>query len=528
VDYDYLIIGSGFGGSVSACRLTEKGYRVAVLEAGKRFRDQDFPKTAWNVFRYLWLPRLGCYGIMRITPLGNMLILSGTGVGGGSLGYACTLLEPPDPFYQDPQWSGMQDWKTTLAPHYATATQMLGVTPCTVLTKADEVLKAVAEDLGRGDTFRMQDVGVYFGEPEKPAPDPFFGGRGPDREGCHLCGGCMVGCRNNAKNTLPKNYLYLAEAQGAEVFPETTADLIRPVEGGYAVDTHRTTAWFHGGKRTFTAQQVVLAAGVLGTLPLLFRCRERGTLPLLSPMLGHRVRTNSEALAAVTAKNDAVDYSHGVAITSSFYPDAVTHVEPVRYPRGSDLMSFFLTVFVEGGGRFLRPLKWLWTNLRHPITSFRVHWPFKWARRSIVLLVMQTLDNSLQLLHRRRWWWPFRKRLATAKEKTQAFIPIEMAQAQAVTKLVAARTGGIPTNSAAEVLLNMGSTAHILGGCPIGPSPECGVVDGQNRIYGHEGLYVVDGSVMPANLGVNPSLTITALAEHAMSHIPPKAGGATT
>ncbi len=522
MEYDFLIIGSGFGGSVSAYRLAQKGYSVGVLEAGKRFRDEDFAKTTWNVRKYLWLPQLGCYGVMRITPLGNMLILSGTGVGGGSLGYACTLLSPPDPFYQDPQWAEMQDWKATLAPHYETAREMLGVTRCTAFTPADEALKAVAEDQGVGDTFRMQDVGIYFGEPEQTVPDPFFDGEGPERTGCKLCGGCMVGCRNNAKNTLPKNYLYLAEKMGVQVHPVTTARLIREVDGGYAVDTYRTTAWFHGGRRTFTARKIVLAAGVLGTLPLLFRCRQKGTLPHLSPTLGHRVRTNSEALSAVTAKNDEVDYSQGVAITSSYYPDDVTHIEPVRYPRGSDLMTFFLTVFVSGGGRFLRPLKWLWTNLRHPIYSLRVHWPFKWARRSIVLLVMQNLDNSLKLLYRRRWFWPFRRSLTTAKEKSQEFIPIEMPQAQQATLALAKKTGGMPTNSLAEVTLNMGSTAHILGGCAIGPNAERGVINGQNEVFGHPGLYVVDGSMMPANLGVNPSLSITALAEHAMSHIPEK------
>ena len=525
MDYDYIIIGSGFGGSVSALRLTEKGYKVGVLEAGKRFNDEDFAESTWNVFKYLWLPKLGCYGIMRITPLGNMLILSGTGVGGGSLGYACTLLEPPDPFYQDPQWSDMQDWKASLAPHFATAKEMLGVTRCTCVTPADEVCKAVAEEIGRGDTFRMQDVGIFFGEPEETVPDPFFEGEGPERTGCKLCGGCMVGCRNNAKNTLPKNYLYLAEKQGAVVHPVTTAKLVREVDGGYAVDTYRTNAWFRGGRRTFTARKVIMAAGVLGTLPLLFHCRQRGTLPNISSTLGQRVRTNSEALAAVTAKDDKVDYSYGVAITSSYYPDDVTHVEPVRYPRGSDLMTFFLTVMVEGGGRFLRPLKWLWNNLRHPLTSLRVHWPFGWARRSTVLLVMQTLDNSLRLLSRRRWWWPFRRSLVTAKEKTQAFIPIEMPQAQEATKMVAKRMGGIPTNSLAEVTLNMGSTAHILGGCAIGPDAQSGVIDAKNKVYGHEGVYVIDGSMMPANLGVNPSLSITAMAEHAMSHIPPKGEG---
>lgn len=522
MDYDFLIVGSGFGGSVSAYRLAQKGYRVGVLEAGRRFADEEFAKTTWRVRRYLWAPRLGFYGILRITPLGDVLILSGAGVGGGSLGYACTLLEPPEPFYQDPQWRQMQDWQAALAPHFAEARRMLGVTRCEVETAADKALAAVAEQQGRGHTFRMQDVGIYFGEPEETAPDPFFGGEGPERTGCKLCGGCMVGCRNNAKNTLPKNYLFLAERLGAEVHPLTTAHLVRPVEGGYAVDTHRTGTWFRRGRRTVTAQKVILAAGVLGTLPLLLRSRAVGALPSLSPMLGQRVRTNSEALTGVTARDDEVDYSHGVAITSSYFPDEVTHVEPVRYPRGSDLMGLLSTMFVEGGGRFLRPLKWLWSNLRHPITSFRVHWPFGWARRTIVLLVMQTLDNSMRVAFRRRWYWPFGRRLVSAREARQAFVPIEMGQAQEATKLVARQTGGIPSNAINEVVLNMGTTAHILGGCPIGPDPEHGVIDGQHQVYGHEGLYVVDGSMMPANLGVNPSLTITAMAEHAMSHIPPK------
>jgi cholesterol oxidase len=522
VDYDFVIIGSGFGGSVSAYRLAQKGYKVAVLEAGKRMVDEDFPKSNWNVFKYLWLPAARCFGIMRITPLGDMLILSGTGVGGGSLGYASTLLEPPDPFYQDPQWADMRDWKTTLAPHFATAKEMLGVTRCTNVTPADETLKAVAEDQGRGDTFKMQDVGIYFGEPEETVPDPYFDGEGPERTGCKLCGGCMVGCRNNAKNTLPKNYLYLAEKLGVEVHPVTTAKLLREVDGGYAVDTYRTTALFKGGRRTFTAKNVVLSAGVLGTLPLLFECHQTGTLPNLSPRLGMRVRTNSEALTAVTAKNDDVDYAHGVAITSSYYPDEVTHVEPVRYPRGSDLMSLLLTVFVVGGGRLLRPLKWLWTKIRHPLYSLRISWPFGWAKRTTLLLVMQTLDNSLRLLYRRRWFWPFRKSLSTAHEKKHEFIPIEMDQAQDTTRRFAEKTGGMPSNSLAEVTLNMGSTAHILGGCAIGPDADHGVIDAQYRVYGHESLYIVDGSTMPANLGVNPSLTITAMAEHAMSQIPSK------
>ncbi len=521
--YDFLVIGSGFGGAVSALRLSEKGYKVAVIEAGKRFRNEDFAKSTWNVFKYVWMPSLRCFGIIRISLLSDVLIFAGTGVGGGSLGYACTLLEPPDPYYQDPQWSEMADWKATLAPHYATARQMLGVTACPMETRADEVLRSVAEGMGRGHTYKTQDVGIFFGEPEETVPDPYFDGRGPERTGCKFCGGCMAGCRHNSKNSLDKNYLYLAEKLGCEIIPETTARLIREApDGGYEVDTHRTTSWFGGGKRRFEASQVVVAAGVLGTLPLLFGCRDAGTLPRLSPMLGQRARTNSEALTCVTATNDEVDYSHGIAITSSFFPDEVTHVEPVRYPRGSDLMGLLLTVFVEGGNRFTRPLRWLWAMMRHPLRTLRIHWPFGWARRSIILLVMQTLDNSMRMLTKRRWWWPFRKMLVSQREDERQFIPAEMPQAQEITKLVAQHTGGMPSNSAAEALLNVGSTAHILGGCAIGPDAEHGVVDGGCRVFGHEGLYVIDGSMIPANLGVNPSLTITAMAEHAMSQIPDK------
>lgn len=521
--YDYLVIGSGFGGSVSALRLAEKGYSVAVIEAGKRYRTEDFPKTNWNVRKYLWWPALRCFGILRITPLSDVLILSGAGVGGGSLGYACTLLEPPDPFYADPQWAGMGEWKQILAPHYGTARAMLGATRNEVMTPADEALRAVADEMGRGDTFRMQEVGVYFGEPERCVPDPFFDGRGPDRTGCHLCGGCMVGCRHGAKNTLDKNYLFLAEAMGVAVFPETTATLVREREGGgYAVDTVRTTGFFSRGRRTFEARNVIFAAGVLGTLDLLFRCREAGALPRLSPMLGARVRTNSEALTAVTAKAKDVDYSKGVAITSSIYPDEVTHIEPVRYPAGSDVMSLLLTVFTEAASPGKRPFLWLWTMLRHPLAALRVRWPFGWAKRTVILLVMQTLDNSIRVFRKRRWWWPFRRMLASRPEQAHEKVPVVIPQAQDATKALARVMDGTPQSAVNEVLLNVASTAHILGGCAIGPDPERGVVDGQNRVFGHEGLFVIDGSMMPANLGVNPSLTITALAEHAMSHIPPK------
>ena len=520
--YDFVVIGSGFGGSVSALRLAEKGYSVAVLEAGKRYRSEDFPSTNWNVFKYFWAPRLRCFGILRLTPLSDVLILSGAGVGGGSLGYANTLLTPPAPFFQDPQWAEMADWETALAPHYETAKRMLGAVRNERVTPADRVLKEVAEATDCAHTFRMQDVGVFFGEPEVTVPDPYFDGRGPDRTGCHHCGGCMVGCRHGAKNTLDKNYLHLAQGLGVEIFSETTASRIRPTEDGYAVDTHRTTSWLRRGHRTFEARQVVLSAGVLGTVPLLLRCREAGTLTNLSPMLGARVRTNSETLTGATARRGDVDWSEGVAITSSIYPDEVTHVEPVRYPPGSDAMSALTTILTDPAPPLRRIFKWLGNIILHPIDFLRVLWPFGWAKRTVILLVMQTLDNSIRVFHKRRWWWPFGKGLVSEPEQKRAKIPVTIPQAQPITRLLAEKMNGVPQSALNEVLLNTGITAHILGGCAIGPDRDRGVVDSAAQVYGHPGLYVVDGSMIPANLGVNPSLTITALAEHAMSHVPPK------
>jgi len=521
-DYDFVIIGSGFGGSVAALRLAEKGYTVAVLETGKRYRDEDFPETNWNLPKSLWAPYARCFGIYRITPLDDALILGGAGVGGGSLNYCNVLLQPPDPFYQDPQWAEMQDWKAVLAPHYETARKMLGVTRIEQMSPADELILEVAQEMGCADSFHLQDVAVYFGEPEETVPDPFFDGEGPERTGCKLCGGCMTGCRHNAKNTLVKNYLYLAEKKGVEVFPETHATLIREHDGGYAVDTYRTTSWFRGGRRTFTGKQLVMAAGVLGTMDLLMHSREQGGLTRLSPRLGQVVRTNSEMIPSVTAGSDEIDYSKGAAITSSIYVDDVTHIEPVRFSDGSDLLFLLMTVLTDGSPGS-RPWRWLASIFVHPLCFLRSLWPFGLAKKSLFLLVMQTLDNSIRIYRKRRWWWPFRRTLATAREDTRERIPALIPQGQAALKIAQRKMQGYAQNGITEVLFNMGSTAHILGGCAIGPGPEHGVIDAQHRVYGHEGLYVTDGSAMPANLGVNPSLTITAMAEQAMSHIPPKA-----
>jgi cholesterol oxidase len=521
--YDFVIIGSGFGGSVSALRLAEKGYKVAVLEAGKRYHNKDFAKANWNIFKYIWLPFFRCFGIMRMTLLSDVLIVSGTGVGGGSLGYANTLLMPPGPFFKDPLWAEMNDWKSTLTPFYEKAKKMLGVTQNPKISPSDKVLRKVAEDMGRGDTFKLQDVGIFFGEPDKEVPDPYFNGKGPERSGCNFCGGCLVGCRYNAKNSLDKNYLFLAGKLGVDLFAETKATLIREnTRGGYEIDTVSTTSLFSKNPQTFSARKVILSAGVLGTLDLLFTCREKGSLTRLSRMLGARVRTNSEALTCITAKNNDVDYTEGIAITSSIYPDDVTHIEPTRYPEGSDLIGLFATVLTKGGNRFLRPLIWFFNIIRHPLTFIRMLWPFNWAKRTTILLVMQTLDNSIRVFRKRPWWWPFSKLLVSKPEEKRERVPVYIPVAQTVTKAFAEEIDGIPGNALNEVLFDIGSTAHILGGCPIGPDSENGVIDGENRVYGYDGLYVIDGSMIPANLGVNPSLTITAMAEHAMSHIPKK------
>lgn len=521
--YDFVIIGSGFGGSVSALRLAEKGYSVAVLEAGKRYRDKDFAASNWNVTKYLWFPFLRCFGLLRINILSDVMVLSGAGVGGGSLGYANTLLVPPDTFFSDPQWSTMADWKTVLAPHYDTAKKMLGVTHIREQTSADNAIEKLSEMLGCRESFRLQDVGVYFGQPEVTEPDPYFDGQGPERTGCRLCGGCMVGCRYNAKNTLVKNYLYLAERLGVHIIPETEARLIREGRnGGYVIETRCTTGLLPGRRKSICGHQVILSAGVLGTLRLLFRCRRKGTLTRLSPMLGARLRTNSESLTGVTAKDRKADFARGVAITSSIYPDAVTHIEPVRYAAGSDLMSLLATVFTESAGPLKRPVCWLKNILLHPINALRTLSPFGWARRTIILLVMQTLDNSVRVYRERRWWLPFTRRWVSQREQQHRKVPVCIPQAQTATTALADIIDGIPQNAVNEVLFNMGTTAHVLGGCAIGPDPQQGVIDGQNRVFGYRGMYIVDGSMIPANLGVNPSLTITAMAEHAMSQLPPK------
>lgn len=520
-DCDFAIVGSGFGGSVSALRLAEKGYRTIVLEMGKRWSPEDFPTSNWNLRKFLWRPWMGMYGILQMTLVKDAFFLHGAGVGGGSLVYANTLLVPPDEAFADPRWVGL-DWKAALAPHYATAKRMLGVVESPVVVETDRLLKEVADDMGRAHTWKRADVGVYFGEPGKTVPDPFFDGEGPPRTGCTMCGGCMVGCRVGAKNTLDRNYLWLAEKRGVEIQPESRVTDVRPLEGGgYELTIERSTG-LAKQRRTLRARAVVVSAGSYGTVNLLMRCKERGSLGGLSSQLGHYLRTNSEALLGVRSNRPDVDYSKGLAITSGVFVDDKTHIEVVRYPKGSDALAPLATVLTGGGGGIPRWLRWIGTVLRHPLQFLRSVVPFGWAQKTAILLVMQPVDNHLRYELKRRWYWPFSKKLDSAPSggvPAPTYIPI----ANLVAKKLAKKMDGTPQSGLLEVLLGKASTAHILGGCPMGLDASDGVVDPDGRAFGYEDLYVIDGSIIPANLGVNPSLTITAMAEHAMTKVPPRA-----
>ncbi len=526
-DFDWIVVGSGFGGSVSALRLSEKGYSVAVLECGKRFRDQDFPKSTWDLRRYFWAPRLGMKGIFRLTQFKDVAVVSGCGVGGGSLGYANTLYVPGKDFFEDPQWAGLADWEAELAPHYEEAQRMLGVVVHEDDDPADQLLRELGEHLGVGETYQKTPIGVYLDNPGETVPDPYFGGEGPDRTGCMRCGRCMVGCPHGAKNTLVKNYLWLAERRGAEVEPERTVTEVRPLGAadggdGYAVTSERSGLIPGRGRRTVTARGVVFAAGPLGTNKLLQRCRLGGALPRISSRLGELVRTNSEMILAVTVPEDYPDdLTKRVAITSSIYPDPHTHIETVTYGHDGDSMNALYTLLTGDGTKATRPLKLLGQILRHPRNFLKVMWPKGWSRRTIIVLVMQTLDNAIALRPKRKRNGDVRLTTEQDPEKPNpTFIPV----ANEAAAWLAERTGGIAQSSFSEALFNVPSTAHILGGAVIGSSPEDGVIDSRQRVFGYENLLVCDGSAVPANVGVNPSLTITALAERAMAEVPPKDG----
>jgi cholesterol oxidase len=526
-DYDWIVVGSGFGGSVSALRLAEKGYSVAVLECGKRFRDEDFPSSTGDGRRYFWAPRVGMKGIFRLSIFKDVAVVSGCGVGGGSLGYANTLYVPPSPFFEDPQWADLESWEARLAPHYETAQRMLGVVVHDKDDPADQLLRELGEELGVGDTYRKTPIGVYLDNPGQTVPDPFFEGEGPERTGCMQCGRCMVGCPHGAKNTLVKNYLWLAEHRGVEVQAERTVTDIRPLgaadgSDGYTISSERSGLLRGRKRRTMTARGVVVAAGPLGTNKLLQRCRLGGSLPRISPRLGELVRTNSESILGVRVPEDyPEDLTRRVAITSSIYPDPHTHIETVTYGEAGDSMSLLNTLLVGDGTRVTRPLKLLGEILRHPVNFAKIAWPRGSSRRTIILLVMQTLDNAIAL--RPKLKRNGEVRLQTEQDPERP-IPTFIPAANQAAEWLAQRTGGVATSSVTEAAFNIPTTAHILGGAVIGHGPEDGVVDSRQRVFGYENLMVCDGAAIPANVGVNPSLTITALAEHAMSHVPPKDG----
>ena len=520
LDFDFLVVGSGFGGSVSACRLSEKGYTVGVLEMGKRWTAKDFPETTWNARRWLWRPGLKLHGFYNMRPFRHVMILCGNAVGGGSITYANTMLVPPDTVWREGTWKALAAWEREMPAHYREASRMLGVTENKLLGDADRMLKKFAEAQGVGDSFYKTDVAVYFGEAGVEKPDPYFGGDGPARSGCVGCGGCMVGCRFGAKNTLDKNYLYLAEKRGAKVLAERRVTDVKPIgdgtgKDGYAVTTERSTSWLFKDRQTLTARHVVLAASALGTVDLLLRLKQNGSLPNVSDRVGHEVRTNSESIVGVRFPGTKYDMSRGIAIGSGIHLDQFTHIEATRYSKGSDVLGLMATMLVTGKG-WGRIFKWLGSMFRHPIRFARAAWPFGFARQTLILLVMQTIDGALRFRLRRRWFWPFTRLLCSDGER----IPTNIPAANAFAEKAAAQFGGTAITSTTEILFDLPMTAHCIGGCVMGEDASTGVIDSQHRVFGYTNLYVVDGSAVGANLGVNPSLTITALAERAMSFIP--------
>jgi len=532
-DFDFVVIGSGFGGSVSALRLTEKGYKVAVMEMGRRWTPENLPRTSWSIRRWLWRPSVGLHGFFNMQFFRHATIFHGCAVGGGSITYACTLLPPPEKVWEAGSWTGLADWKGEMPQHYGTAARMLGVMENNILGPADHLLRKAAEVAGSGQTFYCTKVGIFEpaeGEPgNQTFPDPFFGGEGPARTTCIACGGCMMGCRYGAKNTLDLSYLYLAEKRGARIFPETRVVNVKPLDGagdgtrGYEVRTVKSTAWIRRQSGRFTCRGVVFSASSLGTMELLFQLKEKGSLPAISSQLGQHVRTNSESLIGARTPGCSQDVSQGIAIGSGVYIDEHTHIEAVRYPRGSDAMGFLTTILTDGRPGPQRITLWLKnviaSLLRHPIKTVRVLQPIGWAREFVILLCMQALDGEIEMRWQRPWFWPFRKFLVSRGEKVPTYIPKANEFAQKLAQL----TGGFAMSMLPEILFDVPGTAHCIGGCVIADSPGHGVIDSHHRVFNYKNMYICDGSVVAANLGVNPSLTITALSERAMSFIPPAA-----
>ncbi len=529
-DFDYIVIGSGFGGSVSAHRLTEKGYKVAVMEMGRRWTPENLPHTNWSLARWIWRPGLALHGFFNMRFFRHATILHGCAVGGGSITYANVLLVPPEKIWNMGSWAGLADWQTEMPQHFQTASRMLGVIENRILGPADRLLKTAAEQTGAGHTFYRTSVGVFEADEGSPGgktfADPYFGGEGPERTTCIGCGGCMIGCRHGAKNSLDMNYLYLAEKHGARVFAETRVTDVRPLDGssdgasGYEVRTVSSTSLLGGNAQRFTCRGVVFSASSLGTMELLFQLKQQNSLPRLSACIGKRVRTNSESLIGVRIPGCQEDMSQGVAIGSGIYIDQNTHIEATRYPAGSDAMFALATILTGGRPGVARVGLWLRNLLAsllfHPVRTWRLLRPRHWARECVILLCMQALEGHIDMEWKRPWFSPWRKTLVSRGERISTFIPQANEFAQKMAKL----SGGTAMSMLPEILFNVPGTAHCLGGCVIAASAKQGVVDGRHRIFGYKNMYVCDGSVIGANLGVNPCLTITALTERAMSFLP--------
>jgi len=515
--FDVVIIGSGFGGSVSALRLREKGYSVAVLEAGRRFKDKDFPKTSWRLRKFLYAPAIGCYGIQRIHVLPDVLVLSGAGVGGGSLVYANTLYQPGDAYFNDAQWASITDWKAELEPCFDQARRMLGVAENPYFSPSDQAMKDVATEMGVGHTFAMAPLGIYFGEGKGiAAKDPYFGGVGPDRNGCQQCGACMTGCQFNAKNTLPKNYLGLAESAGAQVFPMTTVkSFLQNVDGTWEIQAVKSNDPFATVIK-FKANQVIVAAGTYNTQKLLHTMK-RKMLPQLSNHLGQLSRTNSEALTGAMMPNIDIDFSAGSAITSSFFPDEHTHIEPVRYGKGSNFMGLMQTIMTDGYNSTGRRKHWLKQFIANPSLLGKILNVRRWSQRTVIALTMQNVDSSVTVRGKRGLFGWHLTSTNDPLKPNATYIPV----ANEVVRRIADKYGGIAGGHIGD-LIDAPFTAHFVGGCVIGEDAEHGVIDPYHRVYNYPTLHIVDGSTITANLGVNPSLTITAQAERALSMWPNK------
>ncbi|MCX6565979.1 MAG: GMC family oxidoreductase [Candidatus Aminicenantes bacterium] len=524
-EFDYLVVGSGFGGSVAAMRLAQKGYTIGVVEAGRHWNADEFTRRNWNLRKFLWMPALGLHGTWRLRLLNKVFILAGAGVGGGSLNYANTLYVPPDVFFQRDSLRRLGG-REEFAPFYELASRMLGVVRNPVETAQDVLLRETAGEIGRSETYQPTPVGVFFGTKGEVSADPYFEGEGPDRIGCELCGECMTGCRKDAKNSLDKNYLYFARKFGARVFAENRVIDVRPLSpdgsAGYLIRTKKTTGLLKGRRGlTFRAQGLVFAAGTMGTNALLLNMKKKGRLSNLSDHLGRYVRTNSETMLGVRALAPETDFTKGVAITSSVHPDEETHIEPVRFGEGHDAMSVLVAALTDGNKKIPRVLRWIGNELRHPVRHAKLRYPPRWAKKTIILLVMQTADNFFHLKIRRTWFFPFTKVLAATSgsdRRNPTWIPI----GNEFARRLAGRIKGVAGNVISEVTINAPITAHILGGCSVGPTPEEGVIDEENHVKGYRNMFVCDGSQIPENLGVNPALSITAFSERAMSFIPPK------